>query len=215
MKDKASQEIILTDEYIDAHEDNLINFLTSLKNEGKDLNQPLQLGEYTGYTPLHIACLKGNLKATEFLLAEKVDATVALQTGPYKGFRAAALAARSGNVEIIQLLWPEDVEVNQKITFGDYAEYTPFHIACIHGHAEAADLIQECDTELDSTIALQVGPYKGFHPAAFAAQNPNSGLISRLLDDGFNPDQLIPSGKYKGYTMLHIACLFEVLKTIQ
>jgi ankyrin repeat protein len=79
-----------------------------------------------GYTPLHLATVKGFNPLVSQLL--EADAAVGLQND--QGLTALHYAASSGNVHILQQLIEAGASINIQDKSGNYLEHTQ-HLPCI------------------------------------------------------------------------------------
>ncbi|XP_071123999.1 uncharacterized protein [Mytilus edulis] len=188
----------------------------------------------TGKTPLHLACLKGNVAVAKVLI--KFNAEVnQLDINKVTPFM---LACSSGHTELIKFLLTKDVHINAFNSFGS----TPLLEACMKNNVEACSLLLENKAKVDCFnkngdtplhLACQAGQtkilnlilkysvdtcinrpnVKGYTPFYLAISNGQNEIANTIIKYGADPNYQNENGS----TALHSACetnKFEIVKIL-
>ncbi len=166
--------------------------------------------ESDGMTPLHQACVDGNVKRVRDLLLGNadVDAKTEYQVTPL------SIACESGHFEIVRLLCDADADLEVKLSGGE----TPLMIAARAGHAQVVKLLIEQKANVNAkerrgqsalmwaaaeghaevvNILLKGGADlthrlgNGFSPLLFAARHGRIDVCRRLISAGVDINEAI------------------------
>ncbi len=143
-----------------------------------------------GSTPLHIACEKGNLEMTRYLLGAGADP----RAGDNENSMPIHTAAIGGNVDVVKLLLDRGIDVDVRDDNGT----TPLIFASYRSRNDMIDFLvsKGADIEARSNDGGSV-----VHGAAYSG---NVELLQRLVDGGMGID--LGSDRY-GNTPLTAACM--------
>ncbi len=137
--------------------------LRSLKVE--QLNAKTQ----SGYTPLYLACEKGNLKTIQLLLHKTADINIA--NGP-NGETALHLATKKNKLDVLALV----LEKKPKVDLKDQSGFTPLFLAYLHGHIAAASKLIAAGANVNNVCGRDAET-----PLYPAIRSERLGLVSELL----------------------------------
>ncbi|KAF4517990.1 hypothetical protein B566_EDAN008826, partial [Ephemera danica] len=158
----------------------------------------LNMQNYIGITPLHLASAVGNIEAVEFLLNQ--DCSV--ETRSNTGNTAFHFAAERNHIKILEILLTRNESLlNSQNNDGQ----TSLHVACWEGKIEAAEFLVRHDcsvTERDgcgNTV---------FHYASYKDQIQ---ILDLLLQQH---NSLLNIKDKDGNTTLHVACLFGKINVV-
>jgi len=140
--------------------------ITRLLEDGAD---PSESNAY-GVTPLGLACLNADARATRLLLDQGAKPTTSA------GEPLMILAARSGSSECIQLLLKHGCKPSDR----GARQQTPLMWAASRGHLDAVDLLLKSGAESEEQLA------SGFDALFFAIRAGHTDVTSRLLEEGLD-----------------------------
>ncbi|KAL3880297.1 hypothetical protein ACJMK2_032545 [Sinanodonta woodiana] len=144
-----------------------------------------------GDTLLHMACLRGQLDMTKYLVETYPKLLTQVNSNKHT---AAHYAALSGNVAVLCYLIDRGVDPWCTTSEGD----TLLHMACMNGHFDMTKYLAETYPNMLN------GDDSHKHSAAHhAAESGNVTVLSYLIDRGIDP----MCRTSEGDTLLHIACL--------
>ena len=167
-------------------------------------------------TPLHVACVKGNMELAMALVdrGADVDARNVEQDTPLHN------ACYSGNMELIMALLNRGADVNASDRYG----YTPLHKALMNGHAEVAMALLNRGADVDANnkegktpleIAKETIDKEKLRNAAAEYKKNKDLLFAAVKKQGTTADQInaiLDKGAYVNArdayqkTPLHYAC---------
>ncbi len=119
------------------------DILQLLIEQGANINAAIEVdGQDRGKTPLHMAVVKNNLKAAQFLLKQGVDATAATRNGG----TSLHIAAMLGHTKIVALLLSTGVDCNTLTHFDGIRHnldegWPPVYLALDYGHTAIVKLM--------------------------------------------------------------------------
>jgi ankyrin repeat protein len=123
-------------------------------------------------TPLHGACLGGQLECMRVLLESGAD----IGAQDNEGFAVLHIASEDGKVEVAGLLLQHNADVNAKTKYG--TDRTPLIYASANGHVRVAQLLLEHGADLN------LGDEDGDTALGWASVNGNLDVVRLLLGHG-------------------------------
>lgn len=141
-----------------------------------------------GLTPLHIACMKGDLVVVQDLLGKGFN----VNKPDINGVTPFHIACRMGNPSIIQAMRP-----GANLNLQDKAGLAPVHIACMNGNFELFNYLK---TEGADINAVDKAQKNILH---YACLNPNPLIVQDIVTAGI----AVNSQDANGVTPLHLASL--------
>jgi ankyrin repeat protein len=142
--------------YVDAYIEKGVNINATLLN---------------GRTPLHIACLYGNMEVAKRLVAAN---GIDVNKPDNAGRTPLYLACENGNLEVAGLLLASRANVN----LPDKDGFTPLHFASYNGHTEVAGLLIDRGADIDAVT------HDGVTPLYLASHKGNTEVVRLLIDRG-------------------------------
>lgn len=107
----------------------------------------INLKDNNGYTPLHLACLKGQIGIVNRLIKERADVNALNQMG----HTPLLLAVEQRNKEVVDALIKNNANVNMGICWG----WSLIQIAVENGDAEITDTLLKAGVVLDKKLYLK------------------------------------------------------------
>lgn len=152
----------------------------------------VNFGGFGYHTPLHAACVNGNVEMAELLLKKgaKVDAV------DIDGFTPLSQALRCGSREVVSLLVRYNCDVNY--AHSEYYDFTPLHITVC---ANMVDIIKELLAV--KTIDVNCVDKRGRTPLHIAVTYGRLEAVQLLISAENVVDPNVP--EHNGYTALHLA----------
>ncbi|KAK3607637.1 hypothetical protein CHS0354_010689 [Potamilus streckersoni] len=144
-----------------------------------------------GDTLLHIACLKGQLDTTKYLVETYPDMLNEVDSNKHT---AAHHAAESGNVSVLSYLIDRGSDPWCKTSKGD----TLLHMACMNGRLDMTKYLVEAYPKM--LIEVDSNNHTAAHDAALSG---NVAVLVYLIDRGSDPWCTTSEGD----TLLHMACM--------
>lgn len=142
----------------------------SLIKNGADVNTK----DYLGFTPLHIAAYRGDVKIIKLLLAKGADIKskdTANTSGPL--FQAVTVK-NDKNVAAAQLLIDAGADINEKNIGG----YTPLHTAASDGSIEIVKIL------VAKGVNINAKANNGDTPLSMASRNGQKKVVTYLKSKG-------------------------------
>ncbi|KXZ44525.1 hypothetical protein GPECTOR_66g253 [Gonium pectorale] len=139
------------------------------------------------WTPLHLACLDGDLARVDQLL----QGGVAVDSAGKGGWTPLHLALCGGSCEVVERLLAAGASASQA-THG----HTPLHCACFGGHVDVAELL------ISRGGSVKHPDKDGDSPLHSASHNGQTGVVEALLQARAPLD----ARNHDGLTPLHGAC---------
>jgi ankyrin repeat protein len=142
-----------------------------------------------GYTPIHVACLKGETQLVELIADSDIDVKAASKDGDTPVY----LASLHGHHDVVELLVACKADVSAANKDGD----TPLLVACSKGDFTLVKIlcragVNQNGADKDGTAPLQI-----------ACSNGNYDIVESLLDNGANVD----GANKNGETGMYLAAL--------
>ena len=167
-----------------------------------DVDTPTSQGE----TPLHRACLRGQLSTADLLLKHGANAFAKDRHGA----SIAHNSALSNSESICRLIWKRGVPWTDGATFilGNFRfqSVLPLHLASVHGHISVTEFLLK--NQLVPDIDIIADQKYSLTPLHLACWNNAVDTAKLLLFNGANVN--IVEG-YCKYTPLHFTALHEVI----
>ena len=149
--------------------------------------------DYTGWTPLHWACLEGHADLVRVLISE-FNSDMTIQT-PY-GVTPLMLAAINKHDNVVHALLSDyQCQVDAKGQNG----YTALHYSCRSGHVDIAR------TLVDYKANVNARTDSGDTPLTLAARHEHDIVVHALLSDF---QCLVDAKGQDGYTALQYSCRY-------
>ena len=174
-----------------ASQQNNLDIVKLLVAAGCDIN----LGTFTGYSPLHAACSAGHLRGawSEFLIDEGAD----LGKLDKNGHTPIMLAAGQGRANVVRIL----AEAGCKVDFAtaikeDEGGETALHRACERGHTDMIRMLLEMNCDLECKTG------QGRTPLIIASEEGHLEAVEILLEKGADARATTNAGK----SALYNAC---------
>ena len=123
-------------------------------------------------TPLHGACLGGQLECMRVLLESGAD----IGAQDDEGFAVLHIASEDGKVEVVGLLLQHNADVNAKTKYE--TDRTPLIYASASGHVRVAQLLLEHGADINA------GDEDGDTALGWASVNGNLNVVRLLLGHG-------------------------------
>ena len=120
--------------------------LDSLIEKGADVHAK----DNNGWTPLHWASYRGNLKMAQLLIEKGAD----VHAKENKGWTPLHCASSKGHLEIAQLLLEKGADMHAKENKG----WTPLHLAAVNGYIEIVQVLLEKEADVNATDAYRLKP---------------------------------------------------------
>lgn len=170
-----------------------------ITNHGLDVNAKTT----NGYTPLHVATVKGYAQTVKLLINHGADVNAKTTNGVYRyqdkksvhmtrepGYTPLHIAADKGYTEIVKLLVDDD-NIHERLgeaTFANcpdsipYNAYaTPLHLAAGAGHKEIVQFLIDCGADINSTALHK------------AAENGHKEMVELLINHSADKDTTLRS----------------------
>jgi ankyrin repeat protein len=148
-----------------------------LLHHGADIN----LGNRTGYTPLHNACFNSSIELCRFLIDHGAD--VNIYDDEYL-WTPLQVAIDNQDIDICRLLIEKGTNINYLPNDGS-APKSALHIASSNGNIEIARLLLENGANIDQEIDYHSDFYEpGTTSLHFAAIFGHANICELLLDHG-------------------------------
>ena len=141
-------------------------------------------------TPLHYACLEGDIEEVKRLLEEDQEVNIMDYNGNTPLHYVCECKCDYDYLEIARLLLDYGADMNAS----NEDDYTPFLLACSMDSLEMVKLLLEKD------IDILPGAYT---PLYVASKSVSMQVLEFLLENGFDVNEHIP---YSGNTALHVSC---------
>ena len=158
--------------------------------------------DYSGNTPLHIACNNNKTSIVKFF----TDMSICDQFVLNKDKENPLHLSCKGSLETVKLLTITVEHLLQISSSG----LTPLHIACKCNKLDIVQYLLEVMKEhgLDISSVVDRGTV---HPLKLACETGNAQLVKFLIDKGVNMFDKLPDGN----TILHIACSVGSLEMVK
>ena len=137
-----------------------------------------------GSTPLHYACQKGYLDATEILIQMGAN----IESHDRWGQTPLSRAVRNGHEAVVKLLLEKGAEIESK----DDGGQTPLSWAARNGHEAVVKLLLEKGAEIESKDNRY-----GQTPLSWAARNGHEVVVKLLLEKGAEIESKDDGGLYQ------------------
>lgn len=164
-------------------------------------NVDLECVTITGAKPIHLACLKGNLKAVKFLLQNGNPKSIHAMT--YKKELPIHFACKSGNNNLVNFLL-EECNCKNEIFRKTFDNWTCLHYACECGSHFIVRELLRYDTSHTLINSLNNNKETPLH---LACKSGNIILVSKLLKIPGVIKQFFAAQTNKKANVLHYACL--------
>ncbi|PGZ97169.1 hypothetical protein COE51_15055 [Bacillus pseudomycoides] len=138
-------------------------------------------------TPLHIACLNGNVEIVTLLVEAGADLKI-----KYHGETPFALACRKGDAETVKYLMHKGEDVNEVMT----RKVTPLHLISCSGNKDIVTYILDHVTNINAVTSRK---HSALH---YAVENNNLEAAKVLIEKGIDMELL---EEYKR-SALSLAC---------
>ena len=159
-----------------------------------------ELKTLEGFTPLHLATIKGSSEAV-FCLLEQGAAPGALDN---QGSNPLHYAAEKGNLEVVQALL--DKQSNLVHLKGSKQQLTPLHIAAGNGHLDVVEYLHNAGAILNDRDS------KGWGAIHYAARKGDQKTLGYLI---LQDPSLLESKTREKLTPLYIAAKREHTETVK
>ena len=148
-----------------------------------------------GRTPLHIACINGDLPLVRYLIE---DAHSDIEATTNNGYAPIHSACEGGHLEIVQYLI-KAAHVDKEAKTADSFKNTPLHIACMKGHLPIVQYLIE-DAGVDKNAEDNLFLSTALH---IACEYGNCGVVQYLIEKASLD---MDAKDIRGRKPLHIAC---------
>jgi ankyrin repeat protein len=159
----------------------------------------LHLGCRTGpesYSPLHMACMSGNVQLVQYLLSKGV----ALSSTATDGSTPLHVACDRKYSDLALHMIKMGADLNLKSKYGQ----TPLHVACSRGMTDLMKTLNDLPRSVLPSLNMHVVDRDGCNLLHTAARSGHSLLTGFLLSlDVFDIDAM----NNQGHTALHLACM--------
>jgi len=123
------------------------------------------------WTPLHLACFKGNIEMVKLLLEKGADINAKSRTG----MTPVYLAATKGNYKIVLLLADKGANINIP---ANNSEWTPLMRACSKGYFKTAEVLVKYGADINAKSKA------GWTPLHGAAEQGHLKIVELLVNAG-------------------------------
>ncbi|CAH1787041.1 unnamed protein product [Owenia fusiformis] len=145
-----------------------------------------------GFSPLHIACYKGDVE----LICALLDGGGNVQHFGYHEVAGLHIASMCGHEEGVELLISRQSDVNSQ----DVVKFSPLHIACYFGHEKVVETLIKDGAEIDLAGSVDDKP---LHLSA----SKGYLKITQLLVEGIGDNRAdVNCVDKEQHTPLHFAC---------
>lgn len=144
--------------------------------EARDAKQIIDKHNKEGFTPLHVAALKGDINEGKHLIGLGADIEITSESRHSEGNTALHFAAQKGHKGFVKLLLKSGADANSVSSTGSGA--TPLHEAAYNGHVDVVDLLIEHRAKIDA------GDRHNYTPLMYASAQGHSEVVLYLLQKG-------------------------------